>query len=89
MLTSLGPFARDTEKERIEVVSVPVMDLKTHAGRELLDRIKPFFIFQIGMDIRIIEISCGIESFFLQPEIRIECARSAAYVKENIHRDDP
>jgi hypothetical protein len=31
MLTSPGPLARDTEKERIEVVAVPVMDFKTHA----------------------------------------------------------
>jgi hypothetical protein len=31
MLTPLAPGARDTEKERIEVVAVPVMDLKTHA----------------------------------------------------------
>jgi hypothetical protein len=31
MLASLGPFARDTEKERIKVVSIAmVMDLKTH-----------------------------------------------------------
>jgi hypothetical protein len=78
MLTPLGPFSRDTEKKRIEVVSVTVMDLKTHARRELPDRIKPFFVFQIGMDIRIVEISRGIESFFLQPEIRIECAGSTA-----------
>jgi hypothetical protein len=31
MLTPLGPFARDTEKERVEVIAVPVLDFKTHA----------------------------------------------------------
>src|ERR1700690_2397786 len=61
------------------------MYLDTHSRREFLDRIKPFFVFQIGMDIRIIEISCGVESFFLQPEIRIECAWRAADMEKYVH----
>jgi hypothetical protein len=78
MLTPMGPFACDTEKERIEVVPVTVKDLKTHAGRELPDRVKSFFVFLIGMNIRIVKISRGLESFFLQSEIGIECAGCAA-----------
>jgi len=85
MLTSLGPFARYAEEKLVEVVTIPIMDLKTHAGRELFDRIKSFFVFQIRMDIRIIKISCRLESFFLQPEIRIERTGSAAYMKEYVH----
>jgi hypothetical protein len=78
-------LARNTEQICVKVITISTHQIKPDAACKLFHRLKPPPVFQIGMDVGIIEISRRLHPFLLETEIGIDRAWSAAYMQKNFH----
>jgi hypothetical protein len=65
LLAAARALAGNANEEFIEIIAIPDRYRQVHAKRELLQGRQALLVFQVGMDVRIIEVALDAEPFFL------------------------
>jgi len=78
-------LACNAEQICVKVITITASQIEPDAAGKLFHRLKPPSVFQIGMDVGIIEISRRLHPFLPETEIGIDRAWSTAYMQKNFH----